>query len=97
MLSTHNGVPVVVDRFSYPLGINFTELDPSGNSCGLTLYILPEVPSQNIFHTVKSTFDHSYDRNLLPLPTVVESKISERQTASALFVSPLMKKIIHRL
>ena len=97
MLSTHNGVPVVVDRFSYPLGINFTELDPSGDSCGFTLYILPKAPSQITFPTVKSTFDHSYNRDLLPLPTVVESRISERQTASALFVPPLMKQISHRL
>ncbi|KAF5331091.1 hypothetical protein D9619_005764 [Psilocybe cf. subviscida] len=32
VLSTHNGVPVVQDTFSYPLGINLTNLDPSGNS-----------------------------------------------------------------
>ena len=93
MLSTHNGIPVVVDHFSYPLGINFTELDPSGNSCGLILDILPEGSSQITFHTVKSTFDHSYNRELLPLPTVVESRILERQTASALFVPQLMKEM----
>ncbi|KDR81615.1 hypothetical protein GALMADRAFT_59305 [Galerina marginata CBS 339.88] len=70
VLSTHNGVPVVIDQFSYPLGINFTEFDPSGNSFA-------------------STFDHSYNRDLLPLPTVVRSKIVERQTASGFFlVSP---------
>lgn len=97
MLSTHNGVPVVVDDFSYPLGINFTELDPSGKSCQSTLYILPKVLSQSTFPTVKSTFDHSYNRDLLPLPIVVGSRILERQTASALFVPLLRKQIIHRL
>ena len=88
---------MVVDHFSYPLGINFTELDPSGKSCQSTLYILPEVPSQTTFPTVKSTFDHSYNRDLLPLPIVVGSKISERQTASALFVPLLMKQLTYRL
>jgi len=70
VLSTHNGVPVVLDQFSYPLGINFTEFDPSGNSFA-------------------STFDHSYNRDLLSFPAVVRSKIAERQTASGFFlVSP---------
>ncbi|KAF8964688.1 peptide N-acetyl-beta-D-glucosaminyl asparaginase amidase A-domain-containing protein [Flammula alnicola] len=66
VLSAHNGVNVVVDQFSYPLGINITNLDPSGNS-------------------FKSTFDHSYNRDLLPLPTVPRSNIEERQTASGFF------------
>lgn len=70
VLSTHNGVPVIVDRFSYPLRIHFTELDPTGNS-------------------FKGTFDHSYNRDLRPLPTVVRSRISERQTATGFFfISP---------
>ncbi|KAF8894619.1 peptide N-acetyl-beta-D-glucosaminyl asparaginase amidase A-domain-containing protein [Infundibulicybe gibba] len=30
--STHNGVPTVVDTFSYPLNINLTLLNPSGSS-----------------------------------------------------------------
>jgi len=93
MLSTHNGIPVVVDHFSYPLGINFTELDPSGNSCGFIFDILPEGRSQITFPIVKSTFDHSYNRDLLPLPAVVGSRILERQTASALFVLQLTKEI----
>ncbi|KAF8902138.1 peptide N-acetyl-beta-D-glucosaminyl asparaginase amidase A-domain-containing protein [Gymnopilus junonius] len=70
VLSTHNGVPVVVDDFSYPLGINITEFDPSGDS-------------------FEATFDHSYNRDLLPLPIVVRSQIAERQTADAFFlISP---------
>jgi hypothetical protein len=97
VLSTHNGVPVVVDDFSYPLGINFTELDPSGESCQSTLYTLPKIPSQTTFSTVKSTFDHSYNRDLLPLPIVAGSRILERQTASVLLVPLLMKQITHRL
>ncbi|KAH9857099.1 peptide N-acetyl-beta-D-glucosaminyl asparaginase amidase A-domain-containing protein [Lenzites betulinus] len=31
-LSTHNGVPTLVDTFSYPLNINFTNLTPDGSS-----------------------------------------------------------------
>jgi hypothetical protein len=70
MLSTHNGVPVVVDDFSYPLGINITEFDPSGDS-------------------FEATFDHSYNRDLLPLPIIVQSQILERQTATGFFlISP---------
>ena len=32
-LSTHNGVPVLQDKFSYPLIINFTVLTPDGSNC----------------------------------------------------------------
>ena len=32
-LSTHNGVPTLVDQFSYPLIINFTVLTPDGDNC----------------------------------------------------------------
>ena len=31
--STHNGVPAVTDKFSYPFNINFTVLNPSGSQC----------------------------------------------------------------
>ena len=31
--STHNGMPTLVDAFSYPLNINFTTLTPDGSSC----------------------------------------------------------------
>ncbi|PPQ93318.1 hypothetical protein CVT25_014447 [Psilocybe cyanescens] len=67
VLSTHNGVPVVVDDFSFPLGINLTLLDASGDS-------------------FKATFDHSYNRDLLPFPAVVRSNIQERQTATGFFL-----------
>ncbi|KAF4614768.1 hypothetical protein D9613_003060 [Agrocybe pediades] len=67
VLSTHNGVPVVVDTFSYPLGINLTNFDASGDS-------------------FKATFDHSYNRDLLPLPTTLRSQIAERQTATGFFL-----------
>ncbi|KAF8201834.1 peptide N-acetyl-beta-D-glucosaminyl asparaginase amidase A-domain-containing protein [Pholiota molesta] len=66
VLSTHNGVSVVVDQFSYPLGINITNLDSSGDS-------------------FTSTFDHSYNRDLLPLPIIPRSQIAERQTATGFF------------
>ncbi|PPR06641.1 hypothetical protein CVT26_001183 [Gymnopilus dilepis] len=70
VISTHNGAPVVVDDFSYPLGINITAFDPSGD-----------------FFEAK--FDHSYNRDLLPLPIVPRSQIAERQTADAFFlISP---------
>ncbi|KAF9564641.1 hypothetical protein CPC08DRAFT_660179 [Agrocybe pediades] len=67
VLSTHNGVPVVVDTFSYPLGINLTNFDASGDS-------------------FKATFDHSYNRDLLPLPITLRSQIAERQTATGFFL-----------
>ncbi|PPR08105.1 hypothetical protein CVT24_010566 [Panaeolus cyanescens] len=60
--STHNGITVVEDQFSYPLSINLTLLDP-----------------------IKSTFDHSYNRKLLPSPLIVASDIQERQTATGFF------------
>ncbi|KAG6890692.1 hypothetical protein C0995_005065 [Termitomyces sp. Mi166 len=64
--SSHNNVPTVVDTFSYPLGINLTLLDPSGNS-------------------FVASFDHSYDRDLLPFPAVSRSNITMRQLALAFF------------
>ncbi|KAG6897579.1 hypothetical protein C0992_000167 [Termitomyces sp. T32_za158] len=70
--SSHNDVPTVVDTFSYPLDINVTFLDPSGNRS-----------------PVVASFDHSYDRDLLPFPAVLRSNITERQVALAFFnISP---------
>ncbi|RXW20750.1 hypothetical protein EST38_g5118 [Candolleomyces aberdarensis] len=61
-ISRHNGVPRVIDRFSYPIQVNYTILSDDGNSW-------------------KTDFDHSYDRDLLPLPILVRSAIEQRQTA----------------
>jgi len=33
VLSTHNGVPTVVDRFHYPVNINFTVYTPDFQNC----------------------------------------------------------------
>ncbi|THH19304.1 hypothetical protein EW146_g1835 [Bondarzewia mesenterica] len=63
--STHNGVKVLEDTFSYPFAINLSAVDAS-----------------DIF----ATFDHSYERTLLPSPFILGSTIHERQLA-----------IIHRL
>lgn len=32
--ATHNGVQTLFDQFSFPLNVNFTNLTPSGSSCG---------------------------------------------------------------
>ncbi|KAH0583869.1 hypothetical protein H2248_009465 [Termitomyces sp. 'cryptogamus'] len=69
-LSSINNVTTVLDSFSYPLGINMTFLDPSGNS-------------------FVASFDHSYNRDLLPFPAIPRSNITEHQTAVAFFnISP---------
>ncbi|KAG6814345.1 hypothetical protein H0H92_010930 [Tricholoma furcatifolium] len=64
--SSQNGVSTLTDTFSYPLSINLTFLDPSGDS-----FI--------------ASFDHSYDRALLPFPAIPKSQIVERQVAVAFF------------
>ncbi|KAG6909710.1 hypothetical protein DXG01_015912 [Tephrocybe rancida] len=66
ILSSHNNAVVLVDDFSYPLGINLTLLTPSGDS-------------------FVASFDHSYDRDLLPFPAITRSKIVEQQTSVAFF------------
>ncbi|GLB34950.1 putative peptide N-acetyl-beta-D-glucosaminyl asparaginase amidase A [Lyophyllum shimeji] len=66
VLSLHNGVPSVVDTFSYPLNINITLLTPNGGS-------------------FVASFDHSYDRDLLPFPAVSRSTTEERQLAVGFF------------
>ncbi|KAF9227924.1 hypothetical protein BS17DRAFT_726591 [Gyrodon lividus] len=71
VLSTHNGVPTVVDNFEYPLYINMSYLEITDTS--------------ELFYT---TFDHSYNRQVVPAPFILGSTISERQqTAGYLNIS----------
>ncbi|CAA7271697.1 unnamed protein product [Cyclocybe aegerita] len=65
-LSTHNGVTVLSDQYSYPIAINFSNLDATGRSW-------------------QTHFDHSYIRDLLPMPIVVRSKIENHQLAGGFF------------
>ncbi|KAH7930776.1 hypothetical protein BV22DRAFT_999830 [Leucogyrophana mollusca] len=68
VLSTHNGVPTVVDNFEYPLNINVTYYDITNTS-----------------ESFYSTFDHSYNREVLPAPFILGSTISERQQTAGYF------------
>jgi len=80
VLSTHNKVPVVIDKFSYPLAINYSNLDSTGRSCTYEVSTLC-LQSAHLLPLGHTTFDLSYNRELLPLPIVVKSTIEERQTA----------------
>lgn len=79
--STHNGVISVVDTFAYPLNINLTLLTPSGNNC-MSTPVLTSAGSLLTVSSVTASFDHSYNRDLLPSPLIVRSNIQERQLAS---------------
>jgi len=64
--STHNGVVVLKDDYSFPFAINITSLNNEGS-------------------TFEATFDHSYNRDLLPAPFLLGSTITERQIAGGFF------------
>ncbi|KAF9532984.1 peptide N-acetyl-beta-D-glucosaminyl asparaginase amidase A-domain-containing protein [Crepidotus variabilis] len=64
--STHNGVSALQDTFLYPLTINYTNLDSSGNSW-------------------RTNFNHSYVREVKPLPISLKTKIDSQQQASGYF------------
>jgi hypothetical protein len=82
MSSTHNGATVVFDNFDFPLAINATSLD-GGNTSRFKLTIsVMQFINYLIFASVQAVIDHSYNRDLLPLPIVVRSNIQERQLAS---------------
>ncbi|KIJ69396.1 hypothetical protein HYDPIDRAFT_79703 [Hydnomerulius pinastri MD-312] len=68
VLSTHNGVPTVMDNFEYPLYIKMTYLDVTNTS--------------ESFYT---TFDHSYNRQVVPAPFILGSTIAERQQTAGYF------------
>ena len=44
--------------------------------------------------TVKTVFNQSYNRDLLPLPIVVKSKIWEHQLASKVFITFILSNLI---
>ena len=51
------------------------------------------------FGAAEAVIDHSYNRNLLPLPIVVRSNIQERQLASKFFLlilSLVEPEVLHR-
>lgn len=64
--STHDGQVALEDRFSYPLNINFTNLNDN-------------------FTDWFTSFDHSYNRDLLAMPIIVRSTINNRQLADGFF------------
>ncbi|KAG0707751.1 peptide N-acetyl-beta-D-glucosaminyl asparaginase amidase A-domain-containing protein [Suillus ampliporus] len=66
--STHNGVPVLIDNFDYPLNIDMTYL----------VFTDTEIS----FYT---TFDHSYNRQVVPAPFILGSVINERQQTAGYF------------
>ena len=88
MSSTHNGAIVVSDNFAFPLAINTTSSD-SGNTSKSNTHHLKTCDSFIFFKfkfaSVKAVIDHSYNRDLLPLPIVVRSNIQEHQLASKIF------------
>src|SRR5882757_10993176 len=85
MLSIHNGAPVVSDNFAFPLAINTTSSD-GGDTCKFKLTIKFQFNQFIlILCSVEAVIDHSYNRDLLPLPIVVRSNIQERQIASKIF------------
>lgn len=70
--STHDGVPVVVDNFEYPLFINATYLEVS-----------------ETYMSFLTSFDLSYNRQLLPAPFILGTDITEHQLATGFFaISP---------
>ncbi|KAF5358320.1 hypothetical protein D9756_001569 [Leucocoprinus leucothites] len=64
--SSHDNQAAVRDRFSYPLNINFTNLNTN-------------------FTDWFTSFDHSYNRDLLPMPIIARSVINNRQLADGFF------------
>ncbi|KAG6820360.1 hypothetical protein H0H93_001552 [Arthromyces matolae] len=64
--SYHNNVLTLIDNFSYPVGINLTFLDSSGDN-------------------FVASFNHSYNRDLLPFPARPRSNIFENQLAVSFF------------
>ncbi|KAG1756769.1 peptide N-acetyl-beta-D-glucosaminyl asparaginase amidase A-domain-containing protein [Suillus paluster] len=69
--STHNGVSVLTDNFDYPLYINMTYL------------VLTNTEESCKF--LYTTFDHSYNRQVVPAPFILGSVISERQQTAGYF------------
>jgi len=68
VLSLHNGVPVVMDDFEYPLYVNLSYLEITNTS-----------------QTFYTTFDHSYNREVVPAPFILGSAIAERQQTAGYF------------
>lgn len=80
--STHNGVQVLKDDFSYPLWANLTFLTPDEDNCEdlfLALLFVPWLMRE--LDVVTATIDHSYERSLLPSPFILGSDIQEHQIA----------------
>ena len=61
-------------------------------SVGLTSLLMRFI-NFNFFASVQAVIDHSYHRDLLPLPIVVRSNIQERQLASKVFCYFVLGKL----
>ena len=81
MSSTHNGATVVFDNFAFPLTIDLTSSD-GGNISRFKLKKMQFINYLIFFLLAQAVIDHSYSRDLLPLPIVVRSNIQEHQLAS---------------
>lgn len=90
--SRHNGIPVIVDNFSFPITVNYTILSDDGRQCTALLPLSSSL--ELICRAGKTEFDHSYNRDLLPLPITPRSDIKTRQLASACTTSSLPPTIL---
>jgi hypothetical protein len=52
----------------------------------LTINEIHQLFNNNFFASAQVVVDHSYNRDLLPLPIVIRSNIQERQLASKVFL-----------
>lgn len=86
-LSTHNGVTVVSDKFSYPLNIYYSNIF-AGNTSGCTsLSYLAAICcsySQTIGYT---SVDHTYTRTELPSPLVLGSTTTTHQAGAGTWLN----------
>lgn len=64
VLSTHNGIPALVDNFQFPFIINFTILKPDGSQC-------KSAPSMSL--TMKANQPCNKSRHSLTTPMIVQS------------------------
>lgn len=66
--------------------VDTTYLDANGDSCRFkfTVAVIPQL--SNFASLGKALIDHSYNRDLLPLPIVARSNIREHQIAGKILV-----------
>jgi hypothetical protein len=81
--SSHDGQVALLDEFSYPLNINFTFLNPNGTDCKYFLSGATSMTDSDSFSLGFTSFDHSYNRDLMAMSIVVQNAIENRQLAGA--------------